>query len=81
MTTIMHGHLMKNFLDFMAADWEYEYGAQDYDPHEMMNYFLGQHFTESGTFVPDPYGKKQYYIQNYNNPYEEDYDEGYDSWG
>ena len=79
MTTLKHGQLMKHFFNFMTEEWKYEHGFQYSDPHELMKYYLGQNFTADGTLVPDPYCKKQYYIQNYNNPYD-DFDEGYDSW-
>ena len=80
----MHGHLMKNFLNFMKADWEYGYPDIDYDPHEMMTYYLGEYYTSNGTLIHDPYNTKQYYLQYYNDhddEYEDGYEDGYDSCG
>jgi hypothetical protein len=75
----MHGQAMKLFLEYMTADWEYEYPGQKYDDaHEMIVYFLNPY---QNIFVSGASNNTYNYIQNYNIPLYDEYDEGYDSWG
>jgi len=80
----MHAILMKNFLDYMKADWEQpgnlDYYNSDYDPHEMISYYLGEYYTVNGQLILDPANTRHHYLHNYNFTYN-DYEDGYDSWG